>query len=933
MRHKFKRICSLIVTAALSLTCIGGIGVSAEKTEKADNADSYAVESIEGLGIADGIKKDSADSRVSREEFALMLVHIYGNRHNELGKQPIADIAGNENEAKIQNIIAGRLMLLYDDGNFKPDESVTWEMAIRAMMSLTGYDRTLPQDENGYVSGRRKARQLGILDSLTDGSGTIRYDELCRLIYNTLDISVLYSYTNGEDIKIGDTKETVLSYYLKLMRVRGIVKAVGRYAISGAKDADWGKIVIEDTAYTCDDSMYTDFLGYSVEGFCSNDGKKKLKSIVKSSDDQLKLEIDIDDVSYNEANRELSYTEDDGQYAKKMVIPADADILLNGSLITSSLKSVLDKSVCGTVTVIDGNSDGKADVFMIKRRDVRVVDSVNTVEEAIYVKKWQRNGGSSVNGTEKIVLKDKERVVVRDMQGYTRSLGDIKAWDVIEIEENAALETYSIFCPFETAMGIAETVYGNGIKQKVVIDGSEHKISPAYYTEYGQAEELTAGINYNIKLDSKGRVAAVIKNRIGKGLLGYVLDVYRNKSSFGGGEAKVRMLTEDGQIQMMSLAKGKVDEISADDGYEMATAVLNSFENLNASAGAEVAQLVIYEVNDKQEIVSVNTPYISTEEDAQSFRAIPLFGSYGFQDKLRRGDTIEGNYRIDSSAKVFIIPPGGREFVRSAGDYNFAVKSALSHLGDGGSAPIQAFKYTDGSYNLDVLVARQGGNASIDADTPIQLVKSVFKSMDADGNPTMGMDVITIDVYGGKNENTYYAAELDLFKNYSSGDVAQVVLNDKGVVTYIRPVIYLNDPTNGKHLELKKPVEPDDGQWNNYSEPSKVLLAGAYCREEESLIVNRGPKVLQSGAITPAKEMSVLAAEEADISRLSGFMSSTYVYPLDSMPNIFVYDESRKVFEPGDRNDIIDYKSDPANYSTMMMFTWWGGIRSIVIYK
>ena len=932
MRLGFKRICSIIVTVALCLTCLGAMGASAEKNEKAET-DNYAIESIEGLGLTEGIKIDNADSRVSREEFALILVNIYGNRHNELGKQTIADISENENEAKIQNIVAGRLMLLYDDGNFKPEESVTWEMAIRAMMALTGYDRTLPQDESGYVSGRRKARQLGILDSLSDNSGTIRYDELCRLIYNTLDISVLYSYTNGADIKIGDTKETVLSYYLKLMRVKGIVKAAGRYAISGAKDADWGKIIIDDTAYSCDDEMYTGFLGYSVEGFCSNDGKKKLKSIVKSSDDQLKLEIDIDDVSYNESTRELSYTEDDGRYAKKMVIPADADILLNGSLITDSLKSVLDKSVCGTITVIDGNSDGKADVFMVNRRNVRVVDTVNTVEEAIYVKKWKRNGGSSVSETEKIILKEKERVKICDMQGYTRSLGDIKAWDVIEIEENAALETYSIYCPFETAMGIAETVYGNGVKQKVVIDGAEHEISPAYYTEYGQAEELSAGINYNIKFDTKGRVAAVIRNRIGKGLLGYILDVYQNKSSFGGGEAKVRMLTEDGVVQMISLAKGTVDGIGADDGYEMAAAVLNSFETLNANSGAEVAQLVIYEVNDKQEITAVNTPYISSEEDVQSFRAVPLFGSYGFQDKLTRGNTIEGNYRIDSSAKVFVIPPGGKDYVRSAGEYNFTVKNALSHMADGSAAPIQAFKYTDGSYNLDVLVARQGGSASINSDTPIQLIKSVFKSLDAEGNPTMGMEVITIDVYGGKNENTYYAAESDLFKNYSSGDVAQVVLNDKGVVTYIRPVVYLNDPSTGKHLELKKPVEPDDGQWNNYAEPSKVLLAGAYCREEDSLIVNRGPKVLQSGAITPAKEMSVLAAEEADVSRLSGFMSSTYIYPLDSMPNVYVYDESRKVFEPGDKNDIIDYKSDPSNYSTMMMFTWWGGIRGIVIYK
>ena len=79
--------------------------------------------------------------------------------------------------------------------------------------------------------------------------------------------------------------------------------------------------------------------------------------------------------------------------------------------------------------------------------------------------------------------------------------------------------------------------------------------------------------------------------------------------------------------------------------------------------------------------------------------------------------------------------------------------------------------------------------------------------------------------------------------------------------------------------------------------------------------------------------MSVLAAEEADPTRLSGFMGSTYIYPLDTMTNVFIFDTKKDQFLEATGNDIVDYKSDPENYSQMMLFTWWGGIRCVVIYQ
>lgn len=923
-----KRICSLLLAGLITLPCFANNTIHAT-----ENRYSRASEVLTGIGISSGIASKEDNDTVARKELAVMLSKIVGDVPVS-GKHNIADIAESDCEPAIQSMLEARIMLAYEDGSFRPDETVTWDMALRSMLALTGYDRVVSKKGDTFYNNRAQAKTLGILKGLQPEKREIRWEELCELVYQTLDVPILYSYQSGNEHFAESSGNTVMSHYLNMERTKGIVQSVGKYSLSGVKQSGWGKAVVGGTVYQISsETELLPMLGYRAEVYYKRDSNDaEIVCAVKTNEKQLKIDVSIRDIAeFDETTRHITYQTEQDKRPREFSIPADADVLLNGSLIKQSLKNVLDNTYLGRVQGIDNNLDGKADVFLISRQDVYVVDSVNPSEEIIYIKVWKRNGQQTENGIEKISLKNMERVSITDMQGYARTLSEIKAWDVIAVETNAEAESVAIICPFESVMGVAQTVSGSGEEQKIVIDGKKYEMSKSYFSQYGQAEALDIGISYTLKLDTEGRIAAVVKSRIGKGQLGYLIDIAKSQSLFGGGDAQVKLLTEDGQIQLFSLGKVKVDGITCKNGDDAVTAIESGFDALDRESGSEIARLIIYEVNDKQQILSVNTPYRSAEEDAESFRAVPLFGTYGFVNKLRRSNTIEGNYRIDNDAKVFVVP-GNQETVRTSKPYNFMVKNALAHLGDGKQSWVQAFKYTDGSYNLDALVARQGGDAAINADTPVQLVKSRFESLDDEGNQTAGLEVITIDVYGGRNENRYYAAEPSIFEQVQTGDVVQVVLNDKGIVTYLRPIVYLKDPVTGEALALKKPSEPDDGQWSNYAEPSKVMVAGAYCREEDSLVINRGPKVLSSGT-TPAKEMSVLAAEEADPTRLSAFTSSTYIYPLDTMSNVFIFDTKREAFFEGDKNDIVDYKSDPENYSKMMLFTWWGGIRCVLIYR
>lgn len=926
------RITCLLLAVLICMTVLPILFANAAAAESSENTIEGV---IRGIGISAGVQKNSAQDFVTREEFAIMLDNIIGEPL-EIKNSAITDIGENSHAKQIQTVTALGWMLTYEDKTFRPAEYVTWDAAIRSVLALTGQDRVRSSEDTSAAVNLRNAKRIGLLDGLSPNGQNITWEELCCLVYNTLDAEVLYAYSVSAKHYVNGTGKTVLQHYLHLNRTVGVIRSAGRYCLPEVSDADWNYAVVGSKRFTISDlSAVKPLLGYHAEVFYTYGGQSD--TIVYAAaygDKQLKLNITKRDVyAFDENTRVLTYENANKRSNKDtIVIPADADVLVNGSITGKSFQTILSEMVNGTISGIDNDLDGSVDVFLVNSRDVYVVDSVNTGEEAIYLKVWNRNKGKVSNSVEKLTLKDREKVSIEDMQGYTRVLSEIKAWDFIEVEKNEALDSFSIYCPFESVMGTVEVVKGEGKEQEVTIEGRSYELAESYFTKYGQAEALDVGMTYTLKLDSTGRVAAIVKSKIGKGLLGYLIDTAVQSGTFGGGEGQLKILTEEGQVQIFAIDKAKVDEVSYKNGQEAVDAIENTLQNLNAQSGAEIARMVIYEVDDDQKVTSVNTPHQSVEEDINSFRAIPLFGSYGFVDKLRRGDTIEGNYRIDSSALVFVIPPGDAQTVENAKDYNFMVKNALSHLGDGSSVPMQAFKYTDGAYSLDLLVARQGGQAAINSDSPMYLIESTFKTLDENGDLVSGAEVIAIDVWGGKNKASYYAVDANMFEKYTSGDVAQFVLNDKGKVTYVRPVLYVNDPDTNVHLSLKKPVEPDDGQWNNYAEPSKVLLAGAYRKEGDSLIVNRGPKVLKSGSYTPAKDMSVLAAEEADTSRLSAFMSSTYIYPA-SMQNIFIFDTAKNKFSEASSGDIVDYVSDPDNYSTMMLFTWWGGVRCAVIYQ
>lgn len=881
-------------------------------------------EVLVGLGIAEKMPQEG--EYITREEFAVLLSNIAGFLGDETARYP--DTGKSKNNNAINSAVAQELMFPYEDGTFRPYLELTYTSAIRSAVCLTGYGPLVSREGDVDGNFRIQASALGLLKGISQEGDYITKAQAYKLIYNTLAQEYMsYAYL-GNGLTPARTGKSVLSYFKKVERIDAVLQAVGDTALSGVTAPGGHRAVAGGEVMNVSDKLdLTGFFGYKCEIYYDvSDGEKTIVFVTAEMEKQQMVKLyPSDNISYNETERKLVYQPDPAEKEFYVKLNIATDIFVNGSLNTEQpLREVFDLSA-GSITVIDYNTDGQADVVLVSKMDTYVINSVNTKDQKLTVKVWPSH--DSAWKTEVIDLSDIDDLKVIDMQGYARELSEIKEWDVVSVMLNRDLDQAVLYCAFESVMGTIDGIT-EGNDTLVTVNGKEYSVAKEYYGAYGQGIAFDLGATVTLKLDIDGNVFCQIKNLAGSGTLGYVIGYYQEDSLLEG-NVRMRILCEDGVIRDYDVEDATVNDLRCKDSTSVKNALDANFDALNSAAGAKIAKIILFETKGENEIRKITIPTVGGDEEA--LRPFPLRGTYGYRDFMRRSETLEGIYTIASDAKVFVLPVGSEETIASADPSEFSVKQALGFLADSQNSYLQAFKLSRGSYGVDILVTQKGGDASITSDTPMQLIQAVNQAVNTAGDPVHSVRVLTIDPYGNKKENQYYTKDESVLSGYETGDVAQFIINEKGEITYASPVFYVTEPGTGNRFVLKKRMW-DDGQWNNYSESSKVLFASVYAKENTTLIVNKGAKVLKSGSTTPAVSMESFAAGEAAGS--ATFFDNMFVYNTSAVPNILLFDsQGKKQFVNASDGDIIDYKTDSENYSKALIYQWWGGCRFIILYR
>ena len=256
-----KKTLAVVLTFAMILS----MGFSAfAYTDVAEGTKvSEAVGILSNLGILTGFEDGTfkPDETVTRAQMAAIICRTLGyedQAQSSAGSTMFNDVAADHWAAGYINV-AQSLQIVngYGDGNFGPEDQVTYEQAVKMIVVALGYELDA-QAKGGWSTGYLAvAAREGITKNAngTVGAAANR-GTIAVLVYNSLEVRLMdqetWTTTGGQD-EYGKTDETILSQYLEVEKWEGIVATTpySDYATNGyAEDADAMMTLAGDVFYT-----------------------------------------------------------------------------------------------------------------------------------------------------------------------------------------------------------------------------------------------------------------------------------------------------------------------------------------------------------------------------------------------------------------------------------------------------------------------------------------------------------------------------------------------------------------------------------------------------------------------------------------------------------------------------------------------------------
>ena len=304
----------------------------------------------------------------------------------------------------------------YGDGTFAPDDPISAEQVCTVLVKLLGYEKIKPENaDNTYYY--IKAYETGIMDdvALKNMAEPITFGQLITMMYNITEAKVV----SGNDIVNGNVKytldKTFLEAYTKLKYTEDVVTANSETSLLSEKGkVSKGKLKVGDTVYDFENGEdYGSNLGKRVRVYYENtDEAKAVIELKKYNEYKTVLSSEIN--RYDLKQNRLYYTPKDTDKEKYESVEKDAAIIFNGIAVDYEHdKSLMFKPDCGEIVFIDNDSDGTADVIIIKSYVYYISGIINPNTPVLHDRtgiqpdiELDSDGITVMKGTEKISCTD-----------------------------------------------------------------------------------------------------------------------------------------------------------------------------------------------------------------------------------------------------------------------------------------------------------------------------------------------------------------------------------------------------------------------------------------------------------------------------------------------------------------------------------------------
>lgn len=389
-----KKLLALMLSMAMVFTI--GTSVMAYSDVEEGTYVSEAVTVLSNLDILNGYEDSTfkPEATITRAEMAKIVCEALGYYGMGSDKTPFDDVepkhwaAGYINTAAGLGIING-----YGDGKFGPEDTVTYEQAVKMVVSALGYE-PMATDKGGWPTGYTSiAANIGLTKNM---SSSARGD-IAVLIYNALTTPVMEQTSYGSDTRYEVLDGAGNKEYKTILTKRDIYIATGIVGDTFNKDEIKFEVTRDskDGEFEASEKEITFLIGNSdianythqeVEVYVAEDDGEYTVLAVKAAKKTETFTLVSDGVKDINGNK-ITYYVDSLNSSRTKTLTIDENATIEYNKVALAANETLETKIEGKddveIVFIENDGDSDYDVVAMTEYVSAVVETVNASKDKI----------------------------------------------------------------------------------------------------------------------------------------------------------------------------------------------------------------------------------------------------------------------------------------------------------------------------------------------------------------------------------------------------------------------------------------------------------------------------------------------------------------------------------------------------------------------
>lgn len=765
-----------------------------------------------------------------------------------------------------------------------------------AVVNMLGYGVWAKQN-GGWKDTATKLGLFKGIDVATAEAANSAY--IVQMLYNALDCKMLV-YDKGDFANPSYKKSagTYLEEVLNIYNDSGLLEANGEYALDAANEQKEGNVLIDSVTYVNDGANVDDLLGCYIDFYYKKASRSEKAHLLyaRSDKDGKMLVIDSNDIlSYS--GKEYTYYA--GNKTKTARFKADSVVIYN-TIPVSKYTDAMMKPESGTVVLTDGNGDGAYDIVSIMSYTYIMAGAIDKYKKIIHDKD---------DATKQFEYDNEDRFVLPD--GTPATIDSIKVDAVLSVAYNDKKSTI-IICDNKLKGTVDYTT-----DDAICVNGTEYKYVTGYTGEKAEPDDYVelylthnSEIYYSHLTDPDTVCGFVMEQLMSKNGL---TDTY-----------SIKLCTMSGEIQGFVVSKK-----ATVDGIKCTTT--DQVQKLLTDASGKIKrQVILYRLNEKEEINWIDTPYNSRtnmdakpgpEEDENSLRVTYTSYHTGYTKQavaywLDNKLILSGKAIVSNKATYFNVP--NDDDIDDAPEDDFSTTS----IKDVEHNKLWAIEtYSTGDTLLGTIaLSKRKASKSVVGGNYAAIVTDVGEIYSERYENTMQC----IKVLRAGNEYKLIADRNQLFP--TDRDENELCKIRRGDIIRVNSTAYTGDKVKVgmvlARIEDGKPIYTSASARKNSLKNEEI---GDFNYDNQSIFAHA---IRRDGDVIYLQPEQTMDDQNTDayMNVITKDQTSIYICPLSPDSK---YDE----ITVGTADDIITQEQSETGYSKMFVFTSWCTLHMLVIYK